>query len=108
MCIYTTFFTKRAKSRICYGAFKCRREQTIIWFFSKHKQQIEEVFGQPLEWLRLDDKKSSRIQLSILVDGYDNTSWEQHFKWHLQNIERLEKAFKPLIGEAYKALNNIS
>ena len=55
-----------------------------------------------------DDKKSSRIQLSILVDGYDNTSWEQHFKWHLQNIERLEKAFKPLIGEAYKALNNIS
>ena len=43
-----------------------------------------------------------------MVDGYDNTSWEQHFKWHLQNIERLEKAFKPLIGEAYKALNNIS
>ena len=108
-CAYTLLFLqKELRVEFAMGRSNAEENKLLFDFFSKHKQQIEEVFGQPLEWLRLDDKKSSRIQLSILVDGYDNTSWEQHFKWHLQNIERLEKAFKPLIGEAYKALNNIS
>ncbi|MCO8092519.1 MULTISPECIES: DUF4268 domain-containing protein [Acinetobacter] len=108
-CAYTLLFLqKELRVEFAMGRSNAEENKLLFDFFSKHKQQIEEVFGQPLEWLRLDDKKSSRIQLSIMVDGYDNTSWEQHFKWHLQNIERLEKAFKPLIGEAYKALNNIS
>ncbi|MFX6965296.1 DUF4268 domain-containing protein, partial [Acinetobacter baumannii] len=84
------------------GRSNAEENKLLFDFFSEHKQQIEESFGQPLEWLRLDNKKSSRIQLSIMVDGYDTKFWEQHFKWHLQKIERLEKTFKPLISEASK------
>ncbi|RZG76026.1 DUF4268 domain-containing protein [Acinetobacter wuhouensis] len=106
-CVYTLLFLqKELRVEFAMGRSKAEENKLLFDFFSKHKLQIEESFGQPLEWLRLDTKKSSRIQFSIIADGYDHNSWENHFKWHLQNIEKLEKAFKPLIGEAYKVLNN--
>ncbi|OUY07806.1 DUF4268 domain-containing protein [Acinetobacter populi] len=105
-CVYTLLFLqKELRVEFAMGRSNAEENKLLFDFFNHHKQQIETSFGQPLEWLRLDDKKSSRIQLSIAVDGYDHKSWEQYIKWHLQYIENLEKALKPLIGEAYKALN---
>jgi len=35
------------------------------------KNEIENTFGAPLEWMRLDDKKACPIQFSHTVDGYN-------------------------------------
>ena len=56
--------------------------KVLFDYFESHKTQIESQFGEALEWLRLDSKKSSRIQYSIAVDSYDQNLWESHFAWH--------------------------
>lgn len=67
------------------------------------KDQIEHDFGDPLDWLRLDDKKMSRIQFTCIADGFNNELWEKHIKWQLENIIRLERALsKPLQKAAEK------
>lgn len=35
------------------------------------KNEIENTFGAPLEWMLLDDKKACRIQFSHTVDDYN-------------------------------------
>ncbi len=66
---------------------------------------IEKSFGQPLEWLRLDDKKSSRIQLSHSVDGYNKANWPSMMKWLVDNMILLEAALKAPLLEV-KQLSN--
>ncbi|HGN2573524.1 TPA: DUF4268 domain-containing protein, partial [Providencia rettgeri] len=63
----------------------------------KKKYEIEGKFGHPLSWLRLDNKKSSRIEFCIEVDGYNQDEWDKYSEWHLDNIQKLETVFKTYI-----------
>lgn len=40
-----------------------------------NRELIEQTFGEALEWMRLDDKKSCRIQFARAVDGFDKAHW---------------------------------
>jgi len=57
-----------------------------------------------LEWLRLDDKKSSRIQYTCKADGFNKEQWSEWVKWHLAQMTKLEKAFKAPLQQASEAL----
>ncbi|ELZ1261753.1 DUF4268 domain-containing protein [Vibrio fluvialis] len=79
------------------------------WLFDelvKQRSQIDAAFGEPLEWLRLDDKKQSRIQYSIRVDGFNKDTWTQSVAWHLAQMTKLEKALKGPLQKAAEALKN--
>lgn len=79
------------------------------WLFDelvKQRSQIDSAFGEPLEWLRLDDKKQSRIQYSIRVDGFNKDTWPQSVAWHLARMTKLEKALKGPLQRAAEALKN--
>ncbi|GHX48789.1 membrane protein [Vibrio cholerae] len=79
------------------------------WLFDelvKQRSQIDAAFGEPLEWLRLDDKKQSRIQYSIRVDGFNRDTWTQSVAWHLAQMTKLEKALKGPLQKAAEALKN--
>lgn len=73
----------------------------------ERRNKIEETFGAPLEWKRLDDGKASRIRFSHEFDGYNTDCWPEIIEWLLINTSKLESAFKqPLIEiskERYKA-----
>ena len=58
------------------------------------KQDIEQVFGAELEWMRLDEKKSCRIQFSTKADGFNKDTWPKAVAWHLEQMTKLEKALK--------------
>lgn len=73
-------------------------------FFFENKEQIVKEFGSPLQWLRLDDRKSSRIQFSIFVDSNNKDKWAEYFEWHLKQIVQLEKVLKPIINQASQVL----
>lgn len=73
-------------------------------FFYERKDEIEHKFGHPLDWLRLEDKISSRIQFTISVDGHNPDLWQSYTAWHLEHIQKLEQAFKPYMNEAYQAI----
>ncbi len=71
---------------------------------SQSKQDIEHTFGAELEWMRLDEKKSCRIQFSTKADGFNNETWPQAVAWHLEQMTKLEKALKGPLQKAAEVM----
>jgi hypothetical protein len=79
------------------------------WLFDQlfeQKAQIDSAFGETLEWLRLDDKKQSRIQFSCKVEGFNKDIWHDHITWHLEHMVKLEKALKASLLQASERLRH--
>ena len=68
------------------------------------KDDIETNFGDSLEWMRLDEKKSCRIQYSCAADGFNKDTWKESVAWHLEHMGRLEQALKKPLQKAAEAL----
>ncbi len=66
----------------------------IFDYLEKNKASIEATFGNELEWLRLDDKKASRVQFRKEFDGYNKDHWQEMIEWLISHMISLEKAFK--------------
>ncbi|MFC2027182.1 DUF4268 domain-containing protein [Chloroflexota bacterium] len=63
-----------------------------------HKAQIEETFGEPLDWQRLEGKRACRIAKKIQVGGYrDNDKWPEIHEAMIDAMQRFEKSFRPFI-----------
>ena len=77
-------------------------------FLVATKDDIEAEFGEPLEWLRLDDKKSSRVQFSCEADGFNKDTWPQSVEWHLKYMSKLEQALKVPLQNAADALRQMN
>lgn len=77
-------------------------------FLAATKDDIEAEFGEPLEWLRLDDKKSSRVQFSCEADGFNKDTWPQSVEWHLKYMSKLEQALKVPLQNAADALRQMN
>jgi len=71
---------------------------------TQSKQNIEQAFGSELEWMRLDEKKSCRIQFSTKDDGFNKDTWSRAIAWHLEQMTKLEKALKGPLQTAAEAL----
>jgi len=66
--------------------------------FLQHKTEIEQIFGEPLDWQLLPDKRASRIR--YLISGYglkDQEHWEKLQDQLIDAMVRLDKAFRPFI-----------
>lgn len=77
------------------------------WLFDRleeQREQLERDFGGTLEWRRMDDKKSSRIDLSRSFDSYNKAVWPEITKWLAEHISRLESAFKPRLQHLNREL----
>lgn len=67
----------------------------------KHKQEIEEKFGEPLIWQRLSDKKASRIRYDFDI-GYksDETEWLEVHKDIIEKMISLERILSLLLNKS--------
>jgi hypothetical protein len=64
----------------------------------QHKLEIEDLFGSPLDWQLLPDKRASRIRFVIPDYGLkDQDHWEELQERLIEAMVRLEKAFRPFI-----------
>ena len=64
----------------------------------KAKGEIEEVFGEPLEWQRLEGQRSCRIGKQLSLGGYpDGEKWSEIQDTMIDAMIRLEAAFRPHI-----------
>jgi hypothetical protein len=61
------------------------------------KDEIEEVFGEPLHWQRLDAKRASRISITLEAGGYRDENWSEVQDAMIDAMVRLEKAMRPHI-----------
>lgn len=108
-CPYALIFLqKELRVEISLARSSTEENKFIFDFLLGKKEKIEEGFGEPLEWLRLDDKKSSRIQFSCKVDGFNKDHWQDWVEWHLKHMIKLEEAFKAPLQQATDALKKQS
>ena len=94
-CPYNLIFLQKEIRVELWIAKAQGEENTFIFdYLESHKSSIETVFGDELEWLRLEGKKSCRIQYSHQAEGFNKERWSEWIAWHLEHMIRLEKAFK--------------
>lgn len=68
-----------------------------------YKDQIELIFGNELDWQRLDDGKGSRIAFYLRnVSVFIEEDWDKMIDFMTSNIIRLEKAMKDVLPEVLK------
>ncbi|QDU09040.1 DUF4268 domain-containing protein [Gimesia aquarii] len=65
-----------------------------------HKEQIESVVGEPVDWRRLDNNRASRIKLEI-EGGYrdDETEWPQTIEKLVDAMIQFDKALSPYVAQ---------
>jgi hypothetical protein len=63
------------------------------------KGEIEQSFGEPLEWERIDEKRACRIKKDLLLGGYrdDEQNWPKVHEAMIDAMIRLHKALSPHI-----------
>lgn len=104
-CPYALIFLqKELRVEISIARSLTEENKFIFDFLNDKKAKIEESFGDKLEWLRLDDKKSSRIQYTCKADGFNKEHWSGWINWHLAQMTKLEKVFKAPLQQASEAL----
>lgn len=59
--------------------------------------EAEEKISPVIEWLRMDDKKSSLVKLTASYNFLDKNSQEEQFKWFIENTKKFIKVFKDKI-----------
>lgn len=104
-CPYNLIFLQK-EMRVELSIARSVTEENKFLFdhLMSYKDEIEAAFGEPLNWMRLDDKKMSRIQFSCKADGYNRDKWPEYIQWHLAQMTRFEKALKQPLHKAAEAL----
>ena len=64
------------------------------------KDEIERVFGEPLDWQRLEERRACRIR-KVIIGGYrdDESKWPEIHAAMVDAMIRLERALGPYIKE---------
>lgn len=107
-CPFSLIFgVKEARVELNISRSVTAENKFIFDALLEKKQSIESAFGDELEWLRLDAKKSSRIQFSKAFDGYNQDNWGDIIEWMVEYMLRLEKALKAPLAEVNQRLRQI-
>ncbi|WLT06856.1 DUF4268 domain-containing protein [Gilliamella apis] len=108
-CPYNLIFSQKdLRVELWLSKSSTDENKFLFDYLFKMKNEIENIFGAPLEWMRLDDKKACRIQFSHKVDGYNKEEWPQYTQWHLEYMSKFERAFKVPLKKAANALKQDS
>jgi hypothetical protein len=79
-----------------YIGRKSKEENKFIFDeLYKEKDAIESVFGDTLQWNRLDEKKACGIKCEKAFDGNNREVWEEMTDYLVASMIRFEKALKP-------------
>ena len=106
-CPYTLIFgTKEARVELGLNRTSAEENKFIFDYLNSHKDSIESAFGDGLEWLRLDEKKASRVQFSKEFQGYERDSWPEIIDWMITHMIKLEKATKQYLSQANSQIKN--
>lgn len=74
------------------------QNKQIFDALQEHKTEVETVFGEPLEWQRLDAKRACRVRCLLNEGGLqDQQRWDKIQDAMIEAMIRLERALKPQI-----------
>ncbi|MCE1246252.1 MAG: DUF4268 domain-containing protein [Firmicutes bacterium] len=77
----------------------------VFEYLLKEKDEIENKFGEPLIWLRLDNKKACRIKCEMQgVNYYNKEDWKKMAEFLTDRIMKLEQAMREPLAKVAKQL----
>jgi len=81
------------------GKERDEENKAIFEKLFNHKEDIEKIFGNQLEWQKLEGKRACRIRKQIKVGGYRDgeEKWPQIHEAMVNYMISLEKALRPYI-----------
>jgi hypothetical protein len=85
---------------IDFGESSDEKNLQVFEALKSHRGQIEEVFGEPLEWQDLPDKRACRIR-KIVAGGYRSPQeqWPEIHDKLIDAMIRLDKAVRPFVQQ---------
>lgn len=95
-CVYSLIFAKN-EVRVEISLQRASKAENK-WLFDQlcsAREDLERTFGDGLDWKRLDDRKSSRIQFARPFDGFNEEAWPEMIDWLGDHMQKLEKTFHP-------------
>lgn len=97
--VHYAMIFNRDEVRVNFVLGRASKEQNKALFDLLHTQSTElnQAFGTPLSWRRMDDKKVSIIEYTKAFDGHNPESWPAMITWLVENIQKLEATFSPQI-----------
>lgn len=93
--IYYSMIFNRDEARVDFALGTRSKEANKILFDHLHgrRGQLDEEFGEPLSWRRMDDKKVSLIECAAPFDGHDRSVWPAMIAWLVSHVKRMEAVF---------------
>ncbi len=71
---------------------KADENKALFDHLHAHRQEIENAFGGQLYWQRLDDKRASRISITVPGGWADESTWPGAFEKAVDGMKRLYSA----------------
>lgn len=104
-CPYSLIFNqKELRVELWFSRNSAEENKWLFDRVAEQKDSIERSFGAELEWLRLDDKKQSRVQYAVKLDGFNRDEWPAAISWHVEQMTKLEQALKTPLQQAAQSL----
>ncbi|MEZ8013713.1 DUF4268 domain-containing protein [Vibrio sp. FF112] len=102
------FGTKEARVELYLSRQAPEENNFVFDALFNQRVDIEEKFGSPIDWQRLDSKKACRIKVSKEFDGYNREHWPEIVEWLIHNMTKFELAFKSALLEVNRQLKSTS
>ena len=97
-CYTITKHQATAELYIDRGKESQEENENIFDKLSSLKGDIEERFGDSLEWERLEGKRACRIKKALTEGGYlDEAKWTKLHEMMVSSMSRMENALSPHI-----------
>jgi len=86
------------EARVQFVLNRAKEQNKVLFdYLHEKKDHIEETFGEPLDWRRLEDKNVSMVVFSKPFNGYDRETWPEMIAWLVEKIRKLKAVFAPEI-----------
>ena len=89
------FLKDRIRYELSIGNSDTEYNKRIFDELYSKRQELESAFSMPVEWLRLDEKISSRIFVERMMDCYNEDTWPDAFIWLDEQMNIAIKTFQP-------------
>lgn len=86
--------TKHARAEVYIDTGVFEDNKRIFDFFESRKTSIEDSFGAPLIWERLDNKRGSRVKAETTGNILDRSLWDDMINFMIESMIHIETAFK--------------
>lgn len=81
---------------ITVGFIMTGRARTYFRVLKEQQREIEEEFGEPLEWFA-GWETEKHVALRKEADPRDENDWPRQHEWLATNLEKLNEVFRPRI-----------